>query len=148
MRGFQQLARNLSRMCVDSGSTQGLSPACHSISAARAYSSAISSVVQVRESNVVTGLVSSPGSPWSCQLTPIAAAHHRCFSSDTSEQLPGDDHVEAASQVAAFDPSSILSAVAGMEEDSWAAAQEDVWFFNRYMQTALRTAQELTGLPW
>lgn len=88
----------------------------------------------------------SHGPSWSCQLTSLVTPHFRNFNSDTSEEL--QDHAQAATQLTGFDPTAVLNAVAGVEDDSWAAAREDVWFFNRYMQTVLKAAQEYTGLPW
>lgn len=75
----------------------------------------------------------------------------RSFSSgdDTQASISTADFVDNASEAGSdFGPLAILNAVAGVEEDAWLAAREDVWFFNRYMQTVLRFAQETTGLPW
>lgn len=75
----------------------------------------------------------------------------RSFSSgdDTQASTSTPDFVDNAAEAGSdFGPSAILNAVAGVEEDAWLAAREDVWFFNRYMQTVLRFAQETTGLPW
>ena len=75
----------------------------------------------------------------------------RSFSSgdDTPAFSSAGDFVDNAAETESdFGPSAILNAVAGVEEDAWLAAREDVWFFNRYMQTVLRFAQETTGLPW
>lgn len=151
MRGLRQLSRGLDRVCVDSVATQGQSTACQSAAAVRAYSSAISSSTQpqaMRDSFGPYGFDFSHGPTWSCQPTSLVTWQYRNFSGDASEELPGGDGAQAAAQVAGFDPSTVLDAVSGMEEDSWIAAREDVWFFNRYMQTVLKTAQELTGLPW
>lgn len=86
------------------------------------------------------------------QLTSLLAfPQARCFNSgdDTQASSSATDFVDdAAESESDFGPSAILNAVAGVEEDAWLAAREDVWFFNRYMQTVLRFAQETTGLPW
>ena len=90
--------------------------------------------------SLATSSISHPHGPsWSCQLTSLVTPQLRHFNSDTSEGL--QDDAEAATQLAAFDPTAVLNAVAGVEDDSLAAAREDVWFFNRYMQTALKAAQ-------
>ena len=86
------------------------------------------------------------------QLTSLLVfPHARSFSSGDNIQASGsatDFAEDAALSDSEFGPSAIISAVAGVEEDGWLAAQEDVWFFNRYMQTVLRFAQDATGLPW
>ena len=81
------------------------------------------------------------------QLTSLLSfPHARSFSSGDNDDFSG--HVEAADSIPAFDPSAVLDAVVGAEEDTWLSAREDVWFFNRYMQSVLRFAQDATGLPW
>ena len=86
------------------------------------------------------------------QLTSLLVfPHARSFSSADDTQASGsatDFADDAAITDSEFGPSAILNAVAGVEEDGWLAAREDVWFFNRYMQTVLRFAQDATGLPW
>ena len=86
------------------------------------------------------------------QLTSLLVfPHARSFSSGDNVQASSSvtDFVDdAATSDSELGPSAILSAVAGVEEDGWLAAREDVWFFNRYMQTVLRFAQDATGLPW
>lgn len=149
MRGVRQLSRHLSRVLTDNVATQAQSPACQSILAVRAYSSAMLNNTQsyaVRDPLTSSNSGHAHASVWPCQPTLLVSPHFRNFSSDTSEGL--HDHAQAATEMAGFDPTAILNAVAGTEEDSWVAAREDVWFFNRYMQTVLRAAQEFTGLPW
>ena len=81
------------------------------------------------------------------QLTSLLSLSHAGnFSTDGNESFPSD--ADSAASPAAFDPSMVLDAVSGSEEGSWLAAREDCWFFNRYMQSILRFAQETTGLPW
>lgn len=80
-------------------------------------------------------------------LTSLLVTHHaRTLSTDEGDSFAKDP--EAAASATAFDPSMVLDAVAGSEEGSWLSAREDCWFFNRYMQSILRFAQETTGLPW
>ena len=86
------------------------------------------------------------------QLTSLLVfPHARSFSSGDDMKTSGSA-TDIADGVAVsdseFGPSDILSAVAGVEEDGWLVAREDVWFFNRYMQTTLKFAQDATGLPW
>ena len=81
------------------------------------------------------------------QLTSLLSfPHARAFSTSDSDELPS--HEDTASSLSSFDPSMVLDAVTNSEEGSWLAAREDCWFFNRYMQSVLRFAQETTGLPW
>lgn len=123
--------------------------------AARLYSSATSSMhsnQDVTPSTYGRGLHASHFVLPQQQLTSLLVfPHARSFSSGDSVQAASSatDFVDdAAISDSAFDPSAVLSAVAGVEEDGWLAAREDVWFFNRYMQTVLRFAQDATGLPW
>ena len=129
--------------------------ACSINSAARLYSSATSSIHVIQNSG---GLNYNSGSHASHFVLPtqqltslLTSTHARSFSSgDDSSDLsssPGFTD-EAIGDNSEFGPSAILNAVAGVEDDSWLAAREDVWFFNRYMQSVLRFAQEATGLPW
>lgn len=120
--------------------------------AARLYSSATSSV-QDTTSSVHGKRLNAPHFvlPQQQLTSLLVFPHARSFSSGGDIQASGsatdfaDDAIISESE---FGPSAILSAVAGVEEDGWLAAREDVWFFNRYMQTVLRFAQDATGLPW
>ena len=123
--------------------------------AARLYSSATSSIHWPQD---VTLSVHGRGLNASHVVLPhqqlsslLVFPHARSFSSGDNIHASSSatDFVDdAATSDSEFGPSAILGAVAGVEEDGWLAAREDVWFFNRYMQTVLRFAQDATGLPW
>ena len=85
----------------------------------------------------------SPGQQLTSLLT---LPHARSFSSTDGSDVSSP--AEAVTSLSSFDASAILDAIAGVEEDGWLAAREDVWFFNRYIQSVLRFVQEATGLPW
>ncbi len=125
--------------------------ACPINAAARLFSSAASSMdfTSVSQISSISGL-SRPASfalPQQQLTSMLSFSHARSFSSSGDS---GDftNSMDAASSASAFDPSAVLDAVLGAEEDGWAGAREDVWFFNRYMQSVLRFAQVTTGLPW
>jgi len=119
--------------------------------AARLFSSAASSseFTSVSQISSIAGL-SRPASfalPQQQLTSMLSFPHARSFSSSgDSDDLTNS--MDAATSASAFDPSAVLDAVLGAEEDGWAGAREDVWFFNRYMQSVLRFAQATTGLPW
>ena len=135
-----------------------LSQGARSINAAaRLYSSATSSMNLMQNSTFDRSHGSGQRTPHSTfpqqQLTSLLAyPHARSFSSGDVNDFAGSSSTEfadsAADSTSDFGPSAILDAVAGVEEDGWLAAREDVWFFNRYMQSVLRFAQDATGLPW
>lgn len=77
----------------------------------------------------------------------LSFPHARSFSS-SGDSDDFTNSMDAATSASTFDPSAVLDAVLSAEEDGWLGAREDVWFFNRYMQSVLRFAQATTGLPW
>lgn len=148
MRGSRLIAKSVQRAILDNVASSEQLPACQSaVMSARAYSSAmLSSAHQHCASSASAGHIDGQHArPQKLsQLTSLITPQFRNFGSDSSESA----FEQTAALSATFDPSSVLSAVAGVEDDSWAAAREDVWFFNRYMQSTLKAAQEVTGLPW
>ncbi|KAL0056040.1 hypothetical protein WJX82_007096 [Trebouxia sp. C0006] len=82
------------------------------------------------------------------QLTSMLSFPQARSFSSSGDSGDFTNSMDAATSASAFDPSAVLDAVLGAEEDGWAGAREDVWFFNRYMQSVLRFAQVTTGLPW
>lgn len=129
--------------------------ACSINAAARLYSSATSSAHLMQSSIFDRSHGSGQRTPHFAfpqqQLTSLLYPQARSFSSgeDNDTLSSSTDFAgSAADSTSNFGPSAILNAVAGVEEDGWLAAREDVWFFNRYMQSVLRFAQDATGLPW
>lgn len=153
MRSARSLTKSLqAQSSVFIGSETQSAPSTINV-AARLYSSAtLSSTQDVTPNTYARGLHASHFVLPQQQLTSLLVfPHSRSFSSGDNVQAASSatDFVDdAAISDSEFDPSAVLSAVAGVEEDGWLAAREDVWFFNRYMQTVLRFAQDATGLPW
>ena len=155
MRGVKLLQKALQHQSSLHANFDAHKTACSINAAARLYSSATLALTQSPFSNVFDNKLPATRSVLSNQLTSLSLfPHARSFSSqnDNSSNFDSDSSTEftdrAADTVSEFNPSAILDAVAGVEEDGWLAAREDVWFFNRYMQSVLRFAQDATGLPW
>jgi len=150
MRRFGCLTKGLQAQASSFAFPEAQSTALPINAAARLFSSAASTAqftpISQFDSNPGHLRHPSPLLPQQQLTSLLTFPHARSFSSNDSDDLSSP--VDVASSVSAFDPNTILDAVTGVEEDGWMAARQDVWFFNRYMQSFLRFAQDATGLPW
>lgn len=151
MHRFRYLTKSLQSPAGVLSCVELQTAACPITAAARLFSSAASSMDFTSGSQISS--ISGLSRPASFALPQQQLTSMLSFSPARSFSSSGDSDeftntVDAATSASIFDPSAVLDAVLGAEEDGWVGAREDVWFFNRYMQSVLRFAQATTGLPW
>ena len=151
MHRFRYLTKSLQSPAGVLSCVELQTAACPITAAARLFSSAASSMDFTSGSQISS--ISGLSRPASFALPQQQLTSMLSFSPARSFSSSGDSDeftntMDAATSASTFDPSAVLDAVLGAEEDGWVGAREDVWFFNRYMQSVLRFAQATTGLPW